>query len=167
MPKIRSSILIPLVAAIAGLSIFWIKYEEWIKIPQAREPVRALMKDPDSTQFKADYLEGDGWLCGELNAKNEYGAYVGFKRFMSNAKGGKIYIDGMGALGNQHDAESTGEMIARLDKEIKLLKQSNESRLNGGPILKYSQQERDTIVAQWIFNNKWAENCPSSTSLHG
>lgn len=159
--------MILLVAAIAGISVFWIKYEEWIKIPRARESVRALMKDPDSIQFKADYLEGDGWLCGELNSKNEYGAYVGFKRFMSNAKGGKIYIDGMGALGNESDAESTEEVIARLDKEIKLLKQSNESRLNGGPSIKHSQQERDTIVAQWIFNNKWAENCPSSITLHG
>lgn len=164
MPKNKSYIFIPLVAAIAGLFVFWIKYEEWIKIPRAREPVRALMKDPDSTQFKADYLEGDGWLCGELNSKNEYGAYVGFKRFMSNAKGGKIYIDGMGALGNQHVTESTGEFIARLSKETELLKEENESRNNGGPIVKHSQYEREAIVEQWIFNSKWAENCPSSIS---
>ncbi|MBU4610533.1 hypothetical protein IMZ29_08270 [Achromobacter sp. GG226] len=46
------------------------------------------MRDPQSVQFrnvrvlKETKKPGSKAVCGELNAKNGYGAYVGFKRFM-------------------------------------------------------------------------------------
>lgn len=44
------------------------------------------MKDPSSVQFKGVYLqpnavEGTSKVCGELNAKNSYGAYTGYEKF--------------------------------------------------------------------------------------
>lgn len=53
------------------------------------------MKDPQSVQFRKlrgvkDAKEHEG-LCGEMNAKNSYGGYTGFKSFyaiMLNGKAG-------------------------------------------------------------------------------
>ena len=38
--------------------------------------------DPSSAQWRDLYLRGIV-LCGEVNAKNAYGAYVGFRRFFA------------------------------------------------------------------------------------
>ena len=149
-------------AASAGAGVLWVKYDDWIRIPRARQPVRDLMKDPDSTKFRAESLESDGWLCGELNSKNEYGAYVGFKKFMSNKKGGKIFLQDM-SLNEISAKGSTEDFLVRLTKETKILQRENESRENGGPIIRFSQRERDAIVAQEIFDDKWRDNCRSST----
>lgn len=40
------------------------------------------LKDPESARFRSLRVGGEGAvLCGEVNAKNGYGGYVGFKRF--------------------------------------------------------------------------------------
>lgn len=38
--------------------------------------------DPSSAQFRNE-TQKDGVLCGEVNSKNSFGAYTGFKRFVS------------------------------------------------------------------------------------
>lgn len=46
------------------------------------------LKDPDSAKFrgigiyKSTTGKGGVTVCGEVNAKNAFGAYVGYKRFM-------------------------------------------------------------------------------------
>lgn len=44
----------------------------------AKEAVLSSLKDPESAQFKN--IKG---YCGEVNSKNSYGGYVGFKKFVS------------------------------------------------------------------------------------
>lgn len=43
-------------------------------------------KDPNSAQFRDTYVSAMSdaaiALCGEVNAKNSYGAYIGFKKFL-------------------------------------------------------------------------------------
>ncbi|ROR21715.1 hypothetical protein EC845_2537 [Comamonas sp. BIGb0124] len=49
-----------------------------------RGAVRDQFKDPDSTLFRGEYLvfdRHDVALCGEINAKNEMGGYVGYRPF--------------------------------------------------------------------------------------
>lgn len=54
-------------------------------------------RDPASVQVRGAFLsasEGDGAvvaLCGEVNAKNAYGGYVGFGRFISTSEGQVIF----------------------------------------------------------------------------
>lgn len=49
----------------------------------AREnAVAAQMRDPASVQFR-DVRAGRQTLCGEINAKNGFGGYVGFRRFIA------------------------------------------------------------------------------------
>ena len=49
------------------------------------EHLKEQLKDPDSAQFKnlsfASSTEFGNALCGEVNAKNSYGGYVGFTLF--------------------------------------------------------------------------------------
>jgi hypothetical protein len=57
-------------------------------IDQLRKPVLAQLKDPDSAIFRNERIIGT-WiskkaiLCGEVNAKNSMGGYVGYKPFTS------------------------------------------------------------------------------------
>lgn len=56
------------------------------EIKQAKEEASAQMKDPSSVQFRnvAGYKRGNpGFtvLCGEMNGKNSFGGYTGFKHF--------------------------------------------------------------------------------------
>lgn len=56
-------------------------------ILKAQESIAAKMMDPSSVQFKdvAHYKVGEKKLdavCGIYNAKNTYGGYVGFRKFM-------------------------------------------------------------------------------------
>lgn len=43
----------------------------------AQESVKKILKDPDSAKFQN--MNG---LCGEVNSKNGFGAYMGFVRFI-------------------------------------------------------------------------------------
>jgi hypothetical protein len=58
----------------------------------AKSAISSTLKDPSSAQFRNLYIstESLGVLCGEINAKNAYGAYVGFRRFYSTGKGGGL-----------------------------------------------------------------------------
>lgn len=58
----------------------------------SKEAVLSTLKDPDSAQFQN--IKG---YCGEVNSKNSYGGYVGFKRYVS--------IDGAVLLENSEDVE--------------------------------------------------------------
>ncbi|WP_386339423.1 hypothetical protein O4D10_19510 [Xanthomonas citri pv. citri] len=67
--------------------------EKWFgakTIVAAERAVRRELKDPDSAQFKdvrANYTEEFGVVaCGRVNAKNEFGGYIGFRRFVSSGK---------------------------------------------------------------------------------
>lgn len=54
----------------------------------AKTAVLAKLKDPDSAQFRNIRVAGD-WVCGEVNAKNSYGAYAGFSGFVGSVTTGK------------------------------------------------------------------------------
>lgn len=56
-------------------------------IAEAREKIKEQLKDPFSAKFRnevifhnSDIESGIG-VCGEVNAKNSYGAYGGFERY--------------------------------------------------------------------------------------
>lgn len=62
-------------------------YDEFVKA--AKEAISADLKDPSSTVYRDLFISGSGdsqALCGEMNAKNSYGGYVGFLRFYSTTR---------------------------------------------------------------------------------
>ena len=53
-----------------------------------RAKVLASLKDPASAQWQNEIVSPDkNTICGEVNAKNSMGGYVGFKRYISNQSG--------------------------------------------------------------------------------
>jgi hypothetical protein len=51
-----------------------------------KDQVKERLKDPDSAQFRDVFVSNTGGLpvvCGEVNAKNSFGGYGGFQRFIS------------------------------------------------------------------------------------
>lgn len=67
--------------------------EKWFgaeTIVAAERAVRTQLKDSDAAQFRdvrANYTEEFGVAaCGRVNAKNEFGGYAGFRRFVSSGK---------------------------------------------------------------------------------
>lgn len=58
--------------------------------------VRAALKDPDSAVFKdVRHVGGGRALCGQVNAKNSYGGYSGFRLFVADSEG--VYWAGDGS----------------------------------------------------------------------
>jgi len=64
-----------------------------IKVGQAK--LVEDLKDPESAQFKGMFFHPDaknsgsvasGYVCGEINGKNSFGGYVGFKRVYVHVK---------------------------------------------------------------------------------
>lgn len=58
----------------------------------AQAAARDVLKDPDSAKFKNSYqayrLEnGDLVICGEMNAKNSFGGYVGYEPYYVRLRG--------------------------------------------------------------------------------
>ena len=62
--------------------------EQSLRIVYAQEAVLQKLKDPDSAKFKDVYFSKSSdnlaLVCGKVNAKNAFGAFTGFKRFISN-----------------------------------------------------------------------------------
>ena len=58
-----------------------------LKIAAMKANVASKLLDPSAAQFRnvfinmGSYKVGTTVICGEINSKNAYGAYVGFKRF--------------------------------------------------------------------------------------
>lgn len=62
-------------------------------LEQAKNVVRRNLTDPDSANFRDVFVTPKGAIvCGEVNAKNQVGGYVGFRRFIS--VGSSVYFDG-------------------------------------------------------------------------
>lgn len=142
-----------LLAALAGGLFYW-KYGEWVAIPKAREPMISLLKDPSSAQTRNERITRVGVLCGEVNAKNSMGGYVGFKKYISYGPHSN-YIEDSGLL-NQ---ESTQEMIARLEVQTELLRARNKLREAGDDIPAYSERELHESAQRRIFEDRWQESC--------
>lgn len=53
---------------------------------QARMAIQEQLKDPDSAEFR-NIMASETVVCGEVNAKNAFGGYVGFTRFFHTAGG--------------------------------------------------------------------------------
>jgi hypothetical protein len=56
-------------------------------IEASQEAARNQLKDPGSAQFRnvrVESFEGGKVVCGQINGKNSYGGYVGFKQFVAS-----------------------------------------------------------------------------------
>lgn len=65
-----------------------------LAIEKAKEAIKNQLKDPDSAKFRnvrvSNFNDGQ-ILCGEVNSKNSYGGYVGYRIFAAGITHGRIY----------------------------------------------------------------------------
>ncbi|UUZ68093.1 hypothetical protein LP416_27900 [Polaromonas sp. P2-4] len=75
------------------------------------------LKDPESARFRNLITARDVFLCGEVNAKNAMGGYVGFKRFVALGEVGLIdFDDGSQKFINTWLESCEGYMRHEIDK---------------------------------------------------
>lgn len=81
--------------------------------PQVRQELTALVKDfkdPDNVKFRNVILlqtSSTAHLCGELNGVNSYGAFVGYKYFVTSAVGAKIQDENVNPYSNEVNSDCT------------------------------------------------------------
>lgn len=111
-----------------------------VKITAQRANVLKALKDPASAQWQNEVLSPDqSTQCGEVNAKNSMGGYVGFKRYISNHTG--YLIQG----GNFGTWSMTDNRIPVPDYMVKGAQMSDAG---------------DQITfARDVFNFFWQSNC--------
>ena len=87
--KIRQSLLEQLELYSQETLSFLASDSEENAISKAKDVVRQELKDPSSAQFQnlqiKPYSKGKV-ICGEVNGKNSYGGYVGFKKFVASPR---------------------------------------------------------------------------------
>jgi hypothetical protein len=106
-------------AALAGLSACG--KQEDPRMVEGREAVKSLLTDPSSAQFRnLRFHPARGQarhLCGEVNAKNRMGGYVGFQAFSFDlvSKEAEVAIDiaDAGSLMNMGLYAQGSEQITR------------------------------------------------------
>ncbi|PND34823.1 hypothetical protein C1I89_10260 [Achromobacter pulmonis] len=69
----------------------------------AKDFVLATLKDPDSAKFRNQKS-----FCGEVNSKNSFGGYTGFKRFIAAGKD-LVVFEGDKSLARGAFQEAWGE----------------------------------------------------------
>ena len=79
----RTALIWTVMTLISCLAIMLlvVQMEKMSKIRKAKASVAYDLLDPESAQFRNVETSDYGYVCGEVNAKNSYGAYTGFKWF--------------------------------------------------------------------------------------
>ena len=52
------------------------------RISFAQAQIAARLKDPGSAVFRGSYVSPKNAVCGEVNARNGFGGYMGYQRFI-------------------------------------------------------------------------------------
>jgi hypothetical protein len=83
MRALRVAVIVVVLLVAAGVG-----YRYFVLLPAAREPVLAQLNDPESARFQNERLVGPWqpskmFYCGQVNAKNKMGGYVGYSHFFA------------------------------------------------------------------------------------
>lgn len=130
------------------------------QVAEAKKIVSANLKDPESVTYRNVFPYKQA-TCGELNAKNGYGAYVGYKKFIVHYDGTDGYlIEGdnidswIGKLYyglSQSDQKEYDKIRTQNIEFIDVLKKST------GHIM--TSQELEELNIKNFFDAKWKKLC--------
>ncbi|MDO9277661.1 MAG: hypothetical protein Q7U05_03740 [Polaromonas sp.] len=163
MRKIIVFVSIVVVGLAAGGVLYAIKDRAEQKVVDGlRSNVNAQMKDPGSTQFRNEKIV-NGLMCGEINSKNGYGAYAGFKRFISRSPS-YAYIEGFGYVGEEIEhsriPETHEQIIERVDIATSVLRDQNAlAKAHGSGFVSMSNSETEAEMARRLFKVRWDRAC--------
>jgi hypothetical protein len=61
-------------------------------VAKARDSIKNALFDPEAARFRNEENDSLGDVCGEVNSKNRFGAYVGFTKYVYSGASGLIGI---------------------------------------------------------------------------
>lgn len=103
-------------------------------ITRLQDKVAATLKDPSSAQFRnINLVERTTTLCGEVNAKNSFGGYVGFRPFVASEQA--AFVQPAECTDDRQRGSSVESQIRSLDAQIQCQREQNAYTLeakNGG-----------------------------------
>lgn len=133
-------------------------------LKERRDLVTGRLKDPSSVQFRSESFKND-WLCGELNAKNSYGAYSGFKRFLVKDSSA-AYIEAIGSVGSDDISRSNYFSEVRLTalkmQNARLAERNaymRENHKEPAAMPQISDEDAYDHAQEEVFDNLWRERC--------
>ncbi len=140
---------------VAAGAVAAINHEAWRGYPALRAHVAAQMKDPDSAQFRAEKLSSTGWLCGEMNTKNGFGAYDGFKRFTSRSES-EVYVEGVGfaGKGDQQFSQAADDVLHETNALLAV-----GEMIKSDAVELASKAEWQKLVDKLKFDARWKASC--------
>ena len=159
--------LIPLVVALAALALIggsvavsrWkadkraliMKQERSREIAEARSQVVRSLKDPQSVQYREEvFFKDRATICGEFNAKNSMGGYVGFKRYIG--KPDQFVVEG-GTFSNWRISENRTPSPDYMPTGIEMIERAS---LSNATALQVSSAR---VMSEEIFEWLWGTNC--------
>lgn len=138
------------IAAIAAGVAVW-KWDDWVTIPELRGGLVRSLKDPQSAQFRSERLgKNSGYLCGELNAKNEMGGYVGFRRFIATSRGSAVEGENLKSWPDAEQDMPQEKLIERVRARVEAKKMFNHEA-SFEQMLEWSEQQ--------FFGDIWQKYC--------
>lgn len=142
-----------LIAAVCGAYVYY-QWDHHFVFPEKRMQFHKFFKDESSLIYKNEKIISRAY-CAEVNAKNSYGGYVGFKRVVEIDGG--IYVD---EYGKMTPDLSTHELIALTEAQTQAIKYSDKVVSEGGKEL--DQYEIRIMARKIFFNDIWSKNCSLS-----
>lgn len=115
------------------------------------------IKDPSSAQFRNEILKQSDWLCGEINSKNSYGAYTGFKRFVV-FDSSDAYREDIGSVGTSKSRFYTDSMssfrLKQIQREIDIINYRKTNN-TAPPFESLTEEDR----SRELFEEVWKSTC--------
>jgi hypothetical protein len=91
--KMKVSIAVAAVVVLGAAAAAWHQTQH-APAEAAKEAIRGTLKDPDSALFRnVKFYSFTGATCGQFNAKNSMGGYVGYRKFVFTQTG-KLSVQG-------------------------------------------------------------------------
>ena len=119
------------------------------KIRIAKEVAARELIDPSSAQFR-DLKVRDDVVCGEINAKNRMGAYVGFKRF---------YADVTLKTSSINPEFDIADLLSAKDFCSSVRSSSYSSYSLRTSACNRAMEQELAQISQRLFDSGWARNC--------
>lgn len=101
--KVSTRTALAVVAAATAVVAGALLYRHFALLTPLLDKVKADLNDPDSAQFRnvkvfGDWSRSEVAVCGEVNAKNRMGGYVGYTSFIVTPAGADIESDDVKSL---------------------------------------------------------------------
>lgn len=113
----------------------------------AKKAVAASLSDPSSVQFQNVTSYSNNVVCGEFNAKNQMGGYVGFKPFVYNWRGLVSYNISANTIALCNNNQDKVEVRTIELPQIRIKPEQEDDELEANV-----QVSIDVPVAQWIMH---------------